>query len=78
MTFVIIVPVSEVDSMMYRLDSLKNEKATHYSVPVLPVNPDTYPFNAFFVDERAQSVLTPKEWDSRLTSMPIEFLHPNG
>lgn len=73
----LLVASSDVDSMMIRLDSLITHTQTtqHYAQIIHPAIPG-YPYVLLTIDERAQSILTPEEWASRLATMPAEFLPP--
>lgn len=73
------VPKAEADAIVARLDVLKGPSpyTTHYTLPIDPVVPESTTDVLIPIDERAQLVLTEAEWNSRLTDMPPEFVHPS-
>ena len=74
----LLVAKTDLNSMMERLDAVKgpSEYTLHYTEPIQPVNPE-YGFVLLPIDERAESVLTPEEWSSRLSEKPPEFVPPD-
>jgi hypothetical protein len=73
----ILVQPDAVPELMARLDTITaNEPNTeHYTQPInswmATVTTILIP-----IDERAQAVLTPEEWASRLATPPVEFVPP--
>lgn len=68
------VPIEQVDAYMARLDALKGSSpyTLHYTQPVF--SPMATVTTALLpIDERAQALLTPEEWASKLDQMPAEF-----
>ena len=74
----LVVPANQEQSIMGRLDVLVQgiPGTVHYTAPIQPQNPE-YPFVLLPLDARAESVITPEEWASRLATMPIEFVPPD-
>ena len=74
----IVITIINLSIMMSRLDSIitGHPGTIHYTEPIRPQNPE-YPYVLLPLDARAESVLTPEEWESRLATMPIEFLPPD-
>ncbi len=63
---------------MTRLDAIVvgTPGTAHYTSPISPLNPRDYPYRLLALDDRAETVLTPEEWASRLTDIPVQFLRP--
>lgn len=76
MTYILVMLIN-LAAMMDRLDLIRGPSpfTTHYTAPINP-NIPTYPYVLLPIDDRAQSVLTPEEWASRLATMPTEFIRP--
>lgn len=73
----LLVPGDQVDAIMSRLDTLKGPSpyTLHYTLSI-DSQCATVTTCLLPIDDRAQSVLTPEEWASRLATMPTEFIRP--
>lgn len=73
----LLIPKSRLQLVMARLNSIVSGQpgTSSYSEAILPLDP-SYDFVCVPIDDRAQTVLTPEEWASRLATMPAEFIRP--
>ena len=73
----LLIEQTALEWYMNRLDVVKGDSpyTEHYTQPryswMATVTTCILP-----IDERAQSVLTPEEWASRLATMPVDFVRP--
>lgn len=75
--FYLQVPSSQGHHYLDRLRELivVTSATKEYTLIIHPTDPE-YPFVLLQIDDRAESVLTPEEWASRLATMPAEFQRP--
>lgn len=78
MTTYLLIAIINLATMMDRLDVIVvgQPGTSHYTAPIYSPMA-TVTTCLLPLDDRAETVLTPEEWASRLATMPVEFVVPN-